>query len=57
MVVHHFEVNVDVQLWSQYVSFVMVGMIIVASIRGLLIQLMKVRFGGSTQKFTEYFIG
>lgn len=41
LLVHHFGVDVDMQLWSQYVSFILVGMLIVSSIRGLLLQLMK----------------
>ena len=36
------DINVDVHFWSQHVSFILVGVIIVASIRGLLIQVTKV---------------
>lgn len=32
----------DIQLWSQYLSFLTVGLMVVASIRGLLIQLTKI---------------
>lgn len=41
LAVHHFNIEIDAQLWSQYISFVFIGVIITASIRGLLIQLMK----------------
>ena len=34
--------QVDVSFWSQHVSFILVGVIVVTNIRGLLIQLMKV---------------
>lgn len=39
------EIN-DVNLWSQYLSFTLVGIIVVTSIRGLLITLTKVSFIG-----------
>jgi len=38
-----YKLNVDVQFWSQQLSFILVGALIVGSIRGLLIQFMKVR--------------
>lgn len=41
LVVHHFNVNFDVHFWSQQISFLLVGSIIVASIRGFLLQLLK----------------
>lgn len=41
MAVHHFQVDIDVEMWSQYFSFMLVGIIAVSSIRGLLIQLMQ----------------
>eukprot|EP00123_Amoebidium_parasiticum_P001095 comp12099_c0_seq2/m.6833 comp12099_c0_seq2/g.6833 ORF comp12099_c0_seq2/g.6833 comp12099_c0_seq2/m.6833 type:complete len:153 (-) comp12099_c0_seq2:302-760(-) len=34
--------QIDVKFWSQHISFLCVGLIILASIRGLLIQLTKV---------------
>ena len=40
--VHYWGVDVNLQLWSQYASFMFVGVIIVASIRGLLIYMMKI---------------
>jgi hypothetical protein len=36
-------VEIDVPFWSQHISFLFVGIIIAASIRGFLQQLMKVR--------------
>jgi hypothetical protein len=35
-------VEIDVPFWSQHISFLFVGIIIAASIRGFLNQLMKV---------------
>lgn len=40
--VHYFNQEFDVQFWSQYVSFVLIGIIVITSIRGLLITLTKV---------------
>lgn len=42
LTVHYFNLQFDVQLWSQYVSFLLIGIIVVTSIRGLLITLTKV---------------
>jgi hypothetical protein len=42
LLVHSFNIDIDVTLWSQYISFIFVGVIVVVNIRGLLIQLMKV---------------
>lgn len=36
--------DIDVKFWSQHVSFILVGIIVITSIRGLLITLTKVRF-------------
>lgn len=36
---------IQVKFWSQHISFILVGIIIVTSIRGLLITLTKVRAG------------
>lgn len=41
-IAHYYGMNPDMQYWTQYVSFVFVGVIIIASIRGLLIYLMKI---------------
>jgi hypothetical protein len=40
--VHYFNFQFDVQVWSQYVSFILIGIIVITSIRGLLITLTKV---------------
>ena len=42
LAVHYFNVNFDVEFWSQQISFLLVGSIILASIRGFLLQLLKV---------------
>lgn len=42
LAVHYVNVNFDVQFWSQQISFLLVGSIILASIRGFLLQLLKV---------------
>ena len=36
-----FGLNVDVEVWSQQISFLLVGVLIVLSVRNLLIQLTK----------------
>ena len=41
LAVHHLEMTIDVETWSQYISFLLVGMIAVSSVRSLLIQLMN----------------
>ncbi|KAL1923893.1 uncharacterized protein VTP21DRAFT_6928 [Calcarisporiella thermophila] len=41
LLINHMNVDMDVQFWSQQLSFFFVGIIILCSIRGLLIQLMK----------------
>lgn len=41
LTVHYFNLEFDVQFWSQYFSFMLVGIIVVTSIRGLLITLTK----------------
>lgn len=40
----HFD-SPQVKFWSQHISFILVGIIIVTSIRGLLITLTKVNLG------------
>jgi len=42
ILVHYCGVDVNLQFWSQYASFLFVGIIIIASIRGLLIYMMKI---------------
>ena len=44
ILVNYLDINFDVQFWSQHISFLLVGIIIVTSIRGLLITLTKVIF-------------
>jgi len=41
ILVHYFSINFDVQFWSQHISFLLVGIIVITSIRGLLITLTK----------------
>lgn len=41
IVVSYLRINFDVQYWSQSMSFLLVGIIVVTSIRGLLITLTK----------------
>ena len=41
ILVQYFKLEFDVALWSQYVSFLLVGVIVVTNIRGILIQFMK----------------
>ena len=41
ILVKKLNVEVDVKFWSQQLSFILVGLIIVASIRGLLLQITK----------------
>lgn len=40
--VNYMGLNVDVKFWSQHISFILVGIIVITSIRGLLITLTKV---------------
>ena len=42
LTVHFFNLQFDVKFWSQYVSFILIGIIVITSIRGLLITLTKV---------------
>jgi len=41
IIVKYFNIDFDVQFWSQHISFLLVGIIVVTSIRGLLITLTK----------------
>lgn len=47
---------IQVKFWSQHISFILVGIIIVTSIRGLLITLTKVRTRTLKWFYTEKFI-
>jgi golgi pH regulator len=42
ILVHYYEFDVNIKFWSQYASFLFIGIIIIASIRGLLIYIMKI---------------
>jgi hypothetical protein len=42
IVVNYIGLDVDVKFWSQHISFILVGIIVITSIRGLLITLTKV---------------
>ena len=46
--IHHLGVGIDVEFWSQQLAFIFVGVLVMLSIRGLLLQFMKVfqRFSG-----------
>lgn len=41
--VNYIGLDVDIKFWSQHVSFLVIGLIVVTSIRGLLINLTKVK--------------
>jgi hypothetical protein len=43
IIVLYFGFEFDVQFWSQHISFILVGVIVITSIRGLLITLTKVK--------------
>lgn len=51
LTVHYFNLQFDVQFWSQYVSFILIGIIVVTSIRGLLITLTKVKCCKTNRSF------
>ena len=40
--VHFLDTDFDVEFWSQQISFILIGIMILTSIRGLLLQIMKV---------------
>ncbi len=42
IIINYFGIKFDVQFWSQHISFLLVGIIVITSIRGLLITLTKV---------------
>lgn len=55
--VHYFNREFDAQFWSQYVSFVLIGIIVITSIRGLLITLTKFfHFISSTRSSNVIFL-
>lgn len=48
IVVNYMGLPVDVKFWSQHISFILVGIIVITSIRGLLITLTKVSLMADT---------
>ncbi|XP_062517498.1 Golgi pH regulator-like [Corticium candelabrum] len=54
--VKYFRIDFDVNFWSQYVSFLLVGVIIVTSIRGLLITLTKFFYAISSSKSSNVIV-
>ncbi|KAF8383820.1 hypothetical protein PRIPAC_72962, partial [Pristionchus pacificus] len=48
--VHWMGIDIDVRFWSQHISFLLVGVIVVTSIRGLLITLTKFFYAISSSK-------
>lgn len=41
ILVHYWKLNIDVQVWSQYISFLLVGILITSTMRSLMVHLMK----------------
>lgn len=56
ILVHYLGFNVDVSFWSQHVSFILVGVMIVTSIRGLLITLTKFFYAISSSKSSNVIV-
>ncbi|XP_038065975.1 Golgi pH regulator-like [Patiria miniata] len=54
--VHWLGIEFDVTFWSQHVSFILVGIIIVTSIRGLLIKLTKFFYTMSSSKSSNVIV-
>lgn len=54
--VHYFGFNVDVAFWSQQISFWLVGVIVVTSIRGLLITLTKFFYAIASTKSSSVIV-
>ncbi|XP_067674623.1 Golgi pH regulator A-like [Haliotis asinina] len=54
--VNYFGINVDVKFWSQQISFFLVGIIIVTSIRGLLITLTKFFYAIASSKSSNVIV-
>lgn len=53
--VDYIGLDVDIKFWSQQISFLVIGIIVLTSIRGLLINLTKVRPYDLTESFTIFF--
>ena len=56
ILVHYFGIEFDVHFWSQQVSFILVGILIVTSIRGLLITLTKFFYAISSSKSSNIIV-
>ncbi|XP_072039877.1 LOW QUALITY PROTEIN: Golgi pH regulator-like [Amphiura filiformis] len=56
ILVYWFGIEFDVKFWSQQVSFILVGIIIVTSIRGLLIKLTKFFYTMSSSKSSNVIV-
>jgi len=54
--VHWIGLDVDVQFWSQHVSFILVGCIVLTSIRGLLLTLTKFFYAISSSKSSNVIV-
>lgn len=54
--VDYMGINFDVKFWSQHISFILVGVIVVTSIRGLLITLTKFFYAISSSKSSNIIV-
>uniref|UniRef100_T1JAQ6 Abscisic acid G-protein coupled receptor-like domain-containing protein n=1 Tax=Strigamia maritima TaxID=126957 RepID=T1JAQ6_STRMM len=54
--VNYMGINFDVKFWSQHISFILVGVIVVTSIRGLLITLTKFFYAISSTKSSNLIV-
>lgn len=54
--IHAMGIDLDVTFWSQHISFIAVGIIVVSSIRGLLITLTKFFFAISSSKSSNVIV-
>jgi len=56
ILVHWFGFNIDMDFWAQYISFMMVGVLVVTSVRGLLINLTKFFHSVSSSKSSNIIV-
>merc|ERR1739848_677527 len=56
ILVHWFGFQFDVQFWSQQISFMMVGGLVCASVRGLLLNLTKFFYAVSSSKSSDIIV-
>jgi hypothetical protein len=54
--VHWFGLEIDVQFWSQHISFILVGLIVVTSTRGLLLTMSKFFIWISSPKSSNFIV-